>query len=104
MSQIRFLFRFQLLKTIVFKILGPSYTLQGGNGSLYHLIGHAKKQMEQGRIPAAVVVCANFIMTARALCNLDEMGFAAKDGKCRSFDEKGTTTYITSPPLYTKSL
>nr|XP_018896779.1 PREDICTED: fatty acid synthase-like [Bemisia tabaci] len=67
---------------------GPSYTLQGGNGSLYHLIGHAKKQMEQGRIPAAVVVCANFIMTARALCNLDEMGFAAMDGKCRSFDEK----------------
>ncbi|XP_072160819.1 fatty acid synthase [Bemisia tabaci] len=66
---------------------GPSYSAQGGYGSLCHFMGEAKLQIEAGLIDAAVIACGNFILSKRSLIVLRDMGLMADDGECRAFDE-----------------
>lgn len=71
-------------------ILGPSYAFQGGCGSIFHYFDYAKRQLEERTIDAAIVVCGNCIMSDCFLAVLSGMGLSASDGKCCSFDDKGT--------------
>ncbi|XP_072160822.1 fatty acid synthase [Bemisia tabaci] len=58
---------------------GPSCTLAGGWGTFFHLIEKAKEEIQRGYIEAAVVVCANHIMT---------QGYARSDGCVAVFLQK----------------
>lgn len=77
----------------IWRVSGPSYSAQGGYGSLFHFMGEAKQQIEAGLIDAAVIACGNFILSKRSLLVLRGMGLMADDGECRAFDENGKSTF-----------